>query len=725
MSGRDGSGVELDLQQLNLRDSSRSPMAEQYQPPLGMFRDITAEFIEASEKLAVGQLVQDPQFTLFQAVGALEIMDPKMDSGLLESEYDLFDAWKPRLPEEIIGIMDRLLCNEMAWHLGSALSQTLFASLYIDKLLSSCPIRLQNATFGTPREAAEGHDLIQNVLRPYCIAVVKSCGYANRQTSSEHIYEEEDFVPQTYGIPLLQIVEYKDVDALIDSGLEWLSENKASFSAEIHTALRNRLLLRKALLIDFSKEGESYHNGAKPGWTESLGLIAEVEKDHVLGKDVPNAWSLSVQRKLASSVPPRPLVELPFVEATTTLKQLCTETRDIFKILDYAGATNTMTYFLNFGARRPPPLPFTRSLIQTLFFKDMKVVGKLPVKCILFDDLKELCNPAEELLDPRNSEVEAPQSPAFQIARRMDWFVERVGRAYTDLYRNLCQNRARIRRILCKSVADWDSLQVEAEEIDSELCTIIQEKPVQMQNGPAYAFPLSSWVYHYKLRLMELVTLLGFELEIFPLHEFDGMYWYLQFYLRTRGSHIERMLLFAGNEKKTLSLLNFHLLEAMAMQDLATALVYLYAALGRYGLLGRPKDPLGDEAFRYEGRMKPFLSMGVPEVVPYEFFRQMVDNVDLNTPTLLQYAEEHIADAKKGYRQLTNLDAETARATLCRDWYRAGMQKLLRSCFGVGVAIGIFTREVQAGTAGALVVTLDRSEGYHPSFPVPLIKTKK
>jgi hypothetical protein len=40
-------------------------------------------------------------------------MDPKMDSGLLEPEYEHFDAWKPRLPEEIIGIMDRLLCNEV------------------------------------------------------------------------------------------------------------------------------------------------------------------------------------------------------------------------------------------------------------------------------------------------------------------------------------------------------------------------------------------------------------------------------------------------------------------------------------------------------------------------------------------------------------------------------------------------------------------------------------
>ena len=40
-------------------------------------------------------------------------MDPKMDCGLMEPEYERFDPWKPRLPEEIIGIMDRLLCNKV------------------------------------------------------------------------------------------------------------------------------------------------------------------------------------------------------------------------------------------------------------------------------------------------------------------------------------------------------------------------------------------------------------------------------------------------------------------------------------------------------------------------------------------------------------------------------------------------------------------------------------
>lgn len=35
-----------------------------------------------------------------------------MDSGMLEAEYESFDALQPRLPEEVVGIMDQLLSHE-------------------------------------------------------------------------------------------------------------------------------------------------------------------------------------------------------------------------------------------------------------------------------------------------------------------------------------------------------------------------------------------------------------------------------------------------------------------------------------------------------------------------------------------------------------------------------------------------------------------------------------
>lgn len=47
-------------------------------------------------------------------------MDPKMDSGCLapgESLDENYDVKRPLLPQEVLGIMDQLLCHEVRAHL--------------------------------------------------------------------------------------------------------------------------------------------------------------------------------------------------------------------------------------------------------------------------------------------------------------------------------------------------------------------------------------------------------------------------------------------------------------------------------------------------------------------------------------------------------------------------------------------------------------------------------
>lgn len=49
---------------------------------------------------------------------ATQIMDPKMDSGCLEAEDSLdvdYDVTRPLLPEEVLGIIDQLLCHEVSF----------------------------------------------------------------------------------------------------------------------------------------------------------------------------------------------------------------------------------------------------------------------------------------------------------------------------------------------------------------------------------------------------------------------------------------------------------------------------------------------------------------------------------------------------------------------------------------------------------------------------------
>ena len=65
--------------------------------------------------LAIGQIVRAPDFEYIDALGALEIMDPKTDSGMTLDDDDADDSPKVDglLPEEILWIMDQLLAREV------------------------------------------------------------------------------------------------------------------------------------------------------------------------------------------------------------------------------------------------------------------------------------------------------------------------------------------------------------------------------------------------------------------------------------------------------------------------------------------------------------------------------------------------------------------------------------------------------------------------------------
>ena len=66
--------------------------------------------------LAIGQVVRAPDFSFLDALGALEIMDPKTDSGMtLEGDDEKnVSELQSLLPEEVIWIMDQLLAREVS-----------------------------------------------------------------------------------------------------------------------------------------------------------------------------------------------------------------------------------------------------------------------------------------------------------------------------------------------------------------------------------------------------------------------------------------------------------------------------------------------------------------------------------------------------------------------------------------------------------------------------------
>jgi N-alpha-acetyltransferase 35, NatC auxiliary subunit len=73
--------------------------------------------------------------------------------------------------------------------MGHPLSQTIFTSLYIDKLLNSKKPKLEDIRFGILTDASYDEPLNLRVLRAYCLGLIMTCSHINNRVKSEHFYE--------------------------------------------------------------------------------------------------------------------------------------------------------------------------------------------------------------------------------------------------------------------------------------------------------------------------------------------------------------------------------------------------------------------------------------------------------------------------------------------------------------------------------------------------------
>lgn len=77
----------------------------------------------------------------------------------------------------------------MAWHMGNRIPQTLFTSIYLNKLLWPIPKTIEEARFDPSEDGAGANPWVHLVLRSYCLALIKSCDFVLARVTSEHYYE--------------------------------------------------------------------------------------------------------------------------------------------------------------------------------------------------------------------------------------------------------------------------------------------------------------------------------------------------------------------------------------------------------------------------------------------------------------------------------------------------------------------------------------------------------
>lgn len=139
---------------------------------------------------------------------------------------------------------------------------------------------------------------------------------------------------------MLSDVDPEEIQAVVSEAIAWLEKNESGISNELRAALLDRLTFRREFLSALEVAVDCPERKSIRHLEASLRQVELINKSSKLGKSVEDAFSLKIQRRLASTVPPRPMVRIKSEDAIEHMNRFCQDFIDAHTILDYTGTHN-------------------------------------------------------------------------------------------------------------------------------------------------------------------------------------------------------------------------------------------------------------------------------------------------------------------------------------------------------------------------------------------------
>jgi len=517
-----------------------------HQEPIYNWFDVKEDFWKSSQSLNLGELVHDNLFGLFEAMSAIEIMDPKMDAGMVCNRkrqvlqfQEAITAGKVKIKDfsvkEVLGIIDELTSCFVTWLDGQSLVQSIFICMYC-------------------------HDpyIIEDVvLKATCLAILKMVDIIRNIIMKAKVFEEEDFQPMTYNFKLANDISEHRVSGMLKEAevdvakkikvLQSESIEKAGEELDLLKVLRTRLKFFQsfyASLLAFEKTESLELNKCKDHLeaaklilndikaTLSCGLPADKTKEYYM----PGFDPLVNQRLLPPSFP-RQADVFPREKAIDYLELLIGRMSALCSVMECTTLHMILEFLCDFSKNVPCVL--SRSLLQSLIFHtNYKIFGKHALTDVIRDSIK-LFNGSPSIAD--FTELTNPEAKTvvqeflLKAVKPMSFLIEAYG-----------HNRARQRERLAALLEELGLLQQEAYRADQSLHQMLINTGSKRQ----HLFCFESWVLYHALSVMIQHVFLGFELDLFNPHEFHYVYWYLDYLFAWVNNCLHRAEMLLGVQEQ-------------------------------------------------------------------------------------------------------------------------------------------------------------------------------
>ncbi|XP_010413855.1 PREDICTED: N-alpha-acetyltransferase 35, NatC auxiliary subunit-like isoform X3 [Camelina sativa] len=640
-----------------------------------VWADVSPLLSAACTDLQEGQLINGDNFNLFAAMSALEIMDPKMDSGMVSTFYSIDEAIKSGFApvpvssdstvnvHSIIDIMDHLLACEATWHMGHSLAQTVFSCIYVLR-----PERTSS----------------QALLHSYCRVIRATCRAVVSVVSDARTNEEEDLFTMTYGLPfsgdedakgllLLNAVEEticrqlracKATRRRVLEELEPLQTNP-HLEESFCKALLCRIRFRKHFLhalncmrrpqgrgLELARKHIAYCISELDSVLESAEFLrldivengqSEIDESTTASGRSPIGFDPTLNKRLSAPTPPRAIKLLSwkkaidyYVKLLHNLDQIC-----VFSLepdLDVV-----LQFVIQFQKSRPDLV--ARAHLQLLLVQDGKLYGR--------DTFLTICARSLALDVSKNHGLHTNE------------YILQLNQLMINLLKILCANTPWQRRKLGKILNDWRVFHV---QMGITVGQMLQQDSSRASKNGDKSVVILNHIYGWLDEQINWVAIrflmLGFDLDLYSSSEYCMVYWYMYIILWKLAERARFRVLIVVNTEERKAKRNKS--RDMAREDrislwvlflqcqtcLAQGLAVMIAALRNEGMCLKSQGPFNTENEKFIQHFELLQKASLPEYDAYESFSGSTSQARLDYLPKYEYfhdAQKLAKDIKVGY----------------------------------------------------------------------------
>ncbi|EMG50411.1 MAK10 N-alpha-acetyltransferase 35 [Candida maltosa Xu316] len=525
--------------------------------------DITDDIFKSLSKITDNRVVKAAPFELLEGTRALEVLNPKLDTGLIELTEDelLFDCTKPQSIDVIINIQTKLLSNLVNWLESDSLPVTVLSCRYVQTLLvnylkHNMSSKTGQVSFVDPRLPKVEYDtgkldylLVHKVLKTFIMGLCKFIGFTIN-LSRIVLYEEEDLTTKSMNLNFFNDFSSQFFIDEINDCIEWILSHDEITDADILiTQLKvvSNLVNMEMSLIEKINFMEGDDNNNKPCFEFCVDAIEQVHKLEKYTYDeslIPfGAFSKFVQVDLENRNIP---AELGHIDLETTWKHLSGIFSTIHKFANQASSIKTMNQlndYLQYNIKYPIDKfsVFSRGAFQLFFIRDNKSIfgsTEVTLPTLMVDLIENVVGKNTIVLGNfENNLSQFKDNIKNEILTHYNTLLQDLESGVYHILTSYAANPCRSQQLLSKGLILWDTLQVSWESFEYEMHK-------NFNIGDEFAsgdlsITVTSYIYYSKMQYMVDLLLNGVSLDIYKPFEMYLIYWYAEFLIVNVIEHLE------------------------------------------------------------------------------------------------------------------------------------------------------------------------------------------